>query len=71
MIAAETCLPVAGAVLVEEQHLYGITAHLPANTLARALCAIAHTKIMTSRTVEAAKRMGFTVQTTGAQPRQL
>lgn len=71
MAFVDTSLAPAGVVLVEESQKYGITVHQPANKLARALCAIAHTKIMTPRTVEAAKHMGFTVQTIGAQPRQL
>lgn len=67
----DTSLPLIGRVLLKARDQYGAVAYHPANALARELCAIARTKTMTWPTIEAAKRMGLTVQTTGAEPRTL
>lgn len=71
MAEQDTSLPLRGTVLLEERSQYGAVVLRPANLLAAALCQIAGTKNMTWPTINCAKAMGLTVQTTGVQPRQL
>lgn len=71
MTGADTSLPLAGIVLLEERSVYGEMKLYPANALAKQLAAIADTKTVTPNMVRQFKALGLTVQTTGVDPRQL
>lgn len=70
-MSADTSLPLAGTVLLEERDVYGSKKLYPANRLATALCDLAGNKTATHYMVRQFKDMGLTVMTTGAEPRQL
>lgn len=71
VMAADTSLPLSGLVLVEERNVYGSMKLYPVNKLAQALADLIGTRTIPERDIEYIKALGLTVQTTGAEPRQL